>query len=102
MASLPTDAKILIVGPGALGGLFAVRLARRWAGVYLLDHRSERAARLQEQGLHVTGVTLGDWTPPPNRVRAETGGWPTMDVVLFFVNAPGFQAALRATQGGAR
>jgi 2-dehydropantoate 2-reductase len=98
MAPLSSDDKILVVGPGALGSLFAVRLARRWPGVYLLDHRPERAARLQEDGLHVTGVTLGDWTPPPNRVRADTRGWPVMDVVMFFVKAPGFPAALRASR----
>ena len=96
MSPLPPDAKILVAGPGALGCLFAVRLARRWPCVYLLDHRPDRAAKLQENGLHVTGIMIGDWTPPPNRVRADVRGWPTMDVVLFFVNAPGFPAALSA------
>lgn len=88
--------KLLIVGPGALGVLFAARLGRRWSGLHLLDHRAERAARLQDRGLHVTGVTMMDWTPPPGRVRAQADGWPVMDAVFFFVKAPSFAAALKA------
>ena len=90
-----TEPNLLIVGPGALGGLFAVRLGRRWPGVYLLDHRAERAARIQEGGFHVRGVTLADWTPPPGRVRADPKGWPVMDAAFFFIKAPGFAAALK-------
>jgi 2-dehydropantoate 2-reductase len=90
--ALPTDPKILVAGPGALGGFVAARLGRRWSGVHLLDHREDRAAQLQDRGLHVAGVTLADWTPPPGRVRAAVRGWPLMDVVLFFIKAPAFDA----------
>jgi 2-dehydropantoate 2-reductase len=41
---------------------------------------------------------IGDWTPPPNRVRADVRGWPVMDAVLVFVNAQGFPTALRASR----
>lgn len=87
------DANILIVGPGAVGSLFAVRLGRRWRNVHVLDHRPERAQRLQESGFHLRGATLGDWTPPPAHVRADPRGWPLMDVALFCVKAPAVSAA---------
>jgi 2-dehydropantoate 2-reductase len=88
--------QLLIVGPGALGMLFAARLGRRWSGLHLLDHREDRASRLQDTGLHVAGVTMLDWTPPPARVRAFARGWPVMDAAYFFVKAPAFPAALAA------
>jgi 2-dehydropantoate 2-reductase len=89
------DAKLLVVGPGALGLLFAARLGRRCSGVHVLDHRADRAATLQEEGIHVTGVTLSDWTPPPGRVRADVKGWPVMDAALLFVKAPAVAAAIK-------
>ena len=46
--------QLLIVGPGALGCLFAARLAPAHA-VTLLDHRPARAARLDAQGLTLEG-----------------------------------------------
>lgn len=88
--------RLLVVGPGALGCLFAARLGRRWPGTYLLDHRSDRAARLQEEGLHVSGASMLDWSPPSGRVRVSAAGWPLMDVVLLFVKSPTVSAALRA------
>jgi 2-dehydropantoate 2-reductase len=89
------DPKIMIVGPGALGGFFAARLASRWPGVYLLDYRADRAAHIQDRGLHVNGVTMADWTPPPGRVKSEPRGWPVMDVAFFFVKAPIFPLVLK-------
>ncbi|HSR35723.1 MAG TPA: 2-dehydropantoate 2-reductase, partial [Desulfurivibrionaceae bacterium] len=43
--------RIVIVGPGALGSLFAARLSLGGHDVRLLDHDPNRAALLQEQGL---------------------------------------------------
>lgn len=100
----PVEPKILVVGPGALGGLFAARLGRRWSGVYLLDHREDRAAQLQDRGLHVTGASMVDWTPPRGRVEARALGssagqpWPVMDAILFFVKAPAFAEAWKTVQ----
>jgi 2-dehydropantoate 2-reductase len=42
--------KIAVIGPGAIGCLFAAYLGRT-NEVWLLDHRPERAARLARQGL---------------------------------------------------
>ena len=45
--------KIAIVGPGAMGCLFAARLAESGARVQLVDHRADRAERLQKTGITV-------------------------------------------------
>jgi 2-dehydropantoate 2-reductase len=55
--------KFLIVGPGAMGCLFAARLKLAGAEVVLLDYDEQRAQRISEQGLIVTGVS-GDYRVP--------------------------------------
>ena len=50
----------LVVGPGAMGCLFAARLGRAGLDVRLLDHRPDRAAELDRRGI---------------RVEAEDGGY---------------------------
>ena len=42
---------ITVVGPGAVGLLFAARLAQAGASVTLLDHRPERAALMEREGV---------------------------------------------------
>lgn len=78
----------MIVGPGALGGYFAARLAQRFPHVWVLDHRPARAQQLQEHGFHVTGASFLDWVPPDGRISAAPRGWPKMDVVFLMVKAP--------------
>lgn len=45
--------KVVIFGPGALGCLFAVRLARSGIHVTLVDYHEDRAALLNRQGITV-------------------------------------------------
>lgn len=45
--------RITIVGPGAVGLLWACRLAAAGAAVTILDHRPQRAAQLSAQGLYL-------------------------------------------------
>ena len=45
--------EIVVVGPGAIGCLFAAYLARAGGAVLLLDHRPERAKLLGERGITV-------------------------------------------------
>src|SRR3989338_9040312 len=59
--------KIVIVGPGAMGCLFAAFLAKstpacRQAGVeiWILDKNPERAKRINQQGISVEGIS-GNW-----------------------------------------
>ena len=44
---------IAVVGPGALGSLFAARLALAGVPVLLLDYRGERAAAIQARGMRL-------------------------------------------------
>jgi 2-dehydropantoate 2-reductase len=52
--------KIAIVGPGAMGCLFAAFLSRSKAEVWLLDRNKERAKLIEEKGITVEGVS-GNW-----------------------------------------
>ncbi len=45
--------KVAVIGPGAMGCLFAARLARSGARVHLVDHRPERAERLDKAGITI-------------------------------------------------
>jgi len=45
--------EIVVVGPGAIGCLFAAYLARDGSTVWLLDHRPERAKQIGERGITV-------------------------------------------------
>lgn len=51
----------LVVGPGAMGCLFAARLKMAGFKVTLLDYLEERAALISRQGILVEGVS-GDYT----------------------------------------
>lgn len=45
--------KISIIGPGAMGCLYAARLARAGVDTTLVDYQSDRAARLNSQGITI-------------------------------------------------
>jgi 2-dehydropantoate 2-reductase len=45
--------KIAVIGPGAMGCLFAARLARSGCDVTIVDHKQDRAARLSANGISV-------------------------------------------------
>lgn len=49
--------KVSVIGPGAMGCLFAARLARSGVKVCLIDHRTDRAARLDKAGITVETPT---------------------------------------------
>jgi len=52
--------KIVIVGPGAIGCLFAALLARSKEEVWLLDKDSQRPLRMNQSGIKIEGVS-GNW-----------------------------------------
>ncbi|MBI5145253.1 MAG: 2-dehydropantoate 2-reductase [Candidatus Omnitrophica bacterium] len=52
--------KIVIVGPGAMGCLVAAFLSKSKAEVLILDKNKERAAKINQQGIIVEGVS-GNW-----------------------------------------
>lgn len=48
--------KIAIVGPGAVGCLFAALLSKAGQEVILIDHDQQRAEFISENGLHIEGI----------------------------------------------
>ncbi len=55
--------KIAIVGPGAMGCLFAGLLSRGGHEVWLLDRQAERARLISRRGIWISGVT-GEFNAP--------------------------------------
>jgi 2-dehydropantoate 2-reductase len=49
--------KIAIVGPGAIGLLFAYFLAKSKEDVFILDRRSKRAQRIKKDGIKLEGIS---------------------------------------------
>ena len=49
--------RIVIVGPGAMGCLFAAYLSKAGHGVWLLDKRPQRAEKIKESGIKIEGVS---------------------------------------------
>jgi 2-dehydropantoate 2-reductase len=74
----------LIVGPGAMGCLFAANLRKAGYDVTLLDYNRERAEKISRQGIMVEGVT-GEYTVNVPVVVGKTGSQP--DYVLICVKA---------------
>ena len=52
--------KIVVVGPGAMGCLFAAFLSKSKEEVRLLDKNKEKSAKLNENGISLEGVS-GTW-----------------------------------------
>lgn len=82
---LQPDMRIAVVGPGALGTLFAVRLSRAGVPVLLLDYRSERAAELAERGVRVFDAA-GEHTVQLS-VTADPHALAEVDAAIVLVKA---------------
>jgi 2-dehydropantoate 2-reductase len=76
--------KFLVVGPGAMGCLFAARLSKAGFDVTLLDYIPERAKQINEQGVAVEGVT-GQYTVKVPTVAGDLSSSP--DLVLICVKS---------------
>lgn len=75
--------RISIIGPGAMGCLFAARLAKSGAHVTLVDHHMGRSNQLQQSGITVETDT-GAITAKPNVVlRAPAGS----DLIIVLTKA---------------
>jgi len=74
----------LIVGPGAMGCLFAACLKKADHDVTLLDYRQERSGFINEHGIRVEGVT-GEYRVQVPTVIGEVSITP--EVVLICVKA---------------
>lgn len=86
---------IFVVGPGAMGCLFAARLKRAGFSVTLLDYNQKRAEEINNQGIMVEGVT-GKYTV---KVPTVTEGISEMpDFVLICVKSNRTEEAGKAVK----
>jgi len=84
--------KIVIVGPGAMGCLFAAFLTKAKEEVWLLDNNKERAEKISQQGIIVEGVS-GNW-----QVKVKSTAAPQdiglADLVIIYVKSYDTKEAL--------
>jgi 2-dehydropantoate 2-reductase len=78
--------KIVIVGPGAMGCLYAFLLTRSGYEAWLLDNSEERAERIRAQGLKIEGIS-GDFRLPFQRISASPRLINKADLLILFVKA---------------
>ena len=76
--------RFLVVGPGAMGSLFAACLQKAGFDVTLLDYIEERAKKINAHGIRVEGVT-GDYTEKVPTTTGDISQPP--DLVLICVKA---------------
>lgn len=88
--------KIAIVGPGAIGCLLGGLLSRAGHEVWLIDHRPERAALLDRQGVSISGV--GGEFKAPVRATASPTEAGIADLVVVAVKSYDTAAAAQAAQ----
>jgi len=89
--------RVAIIGPGAMGNLFAYLLARNPdADVHLLDNHRERAERISGQGLFVEGVSGEHHVRPAVSLDARDIG--PVDLAVLCVKGPDTWAACRDAQ----
>jgi 2-dehydropantoate 2-reductase len=87
-----TAMRIFVVGPGALGLLFAALLGRAGHEIWLLDHNSERAAFLAARGIWLEENDRAMRISVRAAVRAPVSA--AADLVLLCVKSQAVTAAL--------
>jgi 2-dehydropantoate 2-reductase len=88
--------KIGVVGPGAMGGLLAVNLARAGLEVRMLDHRPERAALIRGQGLRL--LTGEEEVREMVAVSLDPSALGDVELILICVKAYDTEAVARQLQ----
>lgn len=73
--------KIVIVGPGAMGLLFAAHLSKTKEEVWLLDKNKARADKIEKEGISVEGIS-GKWNAKV-RATAEPKDIGSADLVII-------------------
>ncbi|MHB9129481.1 MAG: ketopantoate reductase family protein [Armatimonadota bacterium] len=77
--------RVAIIGPGALGTLFAMRLTLAGLTTVLLDYREDRARLLEKQGLRLITGTGDQLVPVP--VSSDPRVLRNFDAALILVKA---------------
>ena len=75
--------KVAIIGPGAMGCLYAARLCQSGETVYLVDYKKERADRLEKSGITVDSAE-GTLVEHPNCVTQIPTG---LDLIIVLTKA---------------
>ena len=86
--------KVAVIGPGAMGCLFAGLLARSGNEVWLLDRSAERAARIARDGILIDGI--GGQTHLDVRASTDPADVGRVDTVFVWVKAYDTQQALKS------
>jgi 2-dehydropantoate 2-reductase len=82
--------KIAILGPGGVGGLIAGALQRAGEQVVIVA-RASTAAIISDEGLHVSSVSLGDFSSHPAAVESLEE---PVEVLIVATKAQGLEPAL--------
>ncbi len=77
--------KIVIVGPGAMGCLFAAFLSKSRQDIWLLDKHRERAAIINEKGISIEGIS-GNWQAQV-KATADTKDIGQADLIIICVKS---------------
>ncbi|MCX5905367.1 MAG: 2-dehydropantoate 2-reductase [Proteobacteria bacterium] len=89
--------KTVIIGPGAMGCLYAFLLTRAGYETWLLDCREDRAERIRAQGLKIEGLS-GDYQLPFPRISAFPHVIAKADLLILFVKAYNTATALESAR----
>jgi 2-dehydropantoate 2-reductase len=84
--------KIVIVGPGAMGGLLAAFLSKSKEEIWLLDKNKERASLIQQSGISIEGIS-GNWQAQV-KVSAEPKEIQDADLIIICVKSYDTKAAI--------
>ncbi len=85
--------RITIVGPGAMGCLFAAFLAKSKEEVWLLDRKPERTEKIKQDGIRIEGVS-GSWQAKVN-VSCQPSEIGISDLVVICVKSYDTKEAMR-------
>jgi len=77
--------KIVVVGPGAMGCLFAAFLSKSKGEIWLLDKHKERASQINQNGISIEGIS-GNWQMRP-RVTSEAKEIGPADLIIICVKS---------------
>lgn len=85
--------KIVIVGPGAMGNLFAAFFSKIKEDVWLLDKNKERAEKINTQGLFIEGLS-GKWQVKP-KASCDVQKIGTCDLIIIATKAYDTKSAIQ-------
>jgi 2-dehydropantoate 2-reductase len=77
--------RIVVVGPGAMGCLFAAFLSKTKEEVWLLDKNKERSARINQSGISIEGIS-GNWQAQV-KTAAEAREIGSADLIIISVKS---------------